>query len=72
MRIPIRQWRVCEASPSGLQLWFDPRVEFPRLYVLGDPLPEERVPAVRESDATDGPFGQIQVIVPTEGGNHHG
>jgi len=30
----IAQWRVTCATPSGLTLWFDPMVEFPRLYEL--------------------------------------
>ena len=33
-RIPIRGWRILRADPSGLLLWFDPRVEFPRLFTL--------------------------------------
>ena len=34
-RIPIRSWRVVEAQPHGLSMWFDPRTERPRLYALG-------------------------------------
>ena len=30
----IAQWRVSQADPSGLTLWFDPMTEFPRLYEL--------------------------------------
>ena len=30
----ISQWRICQAEPSGLLLWFDPMTEFPRLYEL--------------------------------------
>ena len=33
-RKSIAQWRVCQAEPSGLLLWFDPMTEFPRLYEL--------------------------------------
>ena len=33
----IRQWRVAAASPSGLQVWFDPETEFLRLYDLEPP-----------------------------------
>ena len=33
----ICQWRVMEAEPSGLLLWFDPETEFPRLYEVEPP-----------------------------------
>ena len=33
----ICQWRVSRASPSGLQVWFDPRTETIRLYSVEPP-----------------------------------
>jgi len=30
----ISNWRICQAEPSGLLLWFDPMIEFPRLFEL--------------------------------------
>jgi len=33
-RKTISQWRVMKAEPNGLLLWFDPMVEFPRLFEL--------------------------------------
>ena len=33
-RKKIVQWRISQAEPSGLTLWFDPMTEFPRLFEL--------------------------------------
>jgi len=57
-RIPIRSWRVCEAEPHGLQMWFDPRTERPRLYTLGS---REQIPGagVASSDEEDDLFDRV-------------
>jgi len=48
-RLPIRMWRVSRAEPFGLHLWFDPEVEFPRLFTL-EPEQKARVLAFNEED----------------------
>ena len=30
-KIPVRSWRIMEAEPHGLMMWFDPRTECPEL-----------------------------------------
>ena len=67
-RKPIRQWRVSRAEPSGLHLWFDPMVEFPRLYENESPDRVEPPPGIGvqgycERDDHTGPDGPDQVKV---------
>jgi len=47
----INQWRVSKAEPSGLHLWFDPMVEFPRLYALEPSLRRGVVSTMEGDDA---------------------
>jgi len=48
-RIQLRQWRCSRAEPKGLHVWFDPAVEFVRLYRL-DPPKDEGVADACEVD----------------------
>ena len=50
--IPIRNWRVVEAEPHGLQLWFDPLRERPSLHLL-EPSPGGGVAKCNEGDDLD-------------------
>jgi len=51
VEIPIRNWRVMEAEPSGLMLWFDPTCESIRLY--HDPLALNSVVGPEENPGVD-------------------
>ena len=46
--IILRQWRMTEASPSGMTVWFDPARETVELFEL-EPSKDSRV-----ADAVDG------------------
>ena len=48
-RITLRAWRVSEAAPSGLSVWFDPDREYVEIYEL-EPLPEDGVGECSEGD----------------------
>ncbi len=62
-RKPIRAWRVVEAQPHGLMVWFDPRTEFVRLFELKEPPIESGVGDLCEGDDLDGPTGPIQLTM---------
>ena len=51
-RLLIRQWRVSKGSPSGLHVWFDPKLETIKLFEL-DPLGVEGVCNSSEGDGPD-------------------
>jgi len=51
-------WRVTRADPKGLHLWFDPDIEFPRLYEL-EPRPEDGVAIANEGDDQRGLFDEV-------------
>ena len=53
-RLVLRSWRLMDADPSGLFVWYDPTRESIELYEL-DPPKESGVPEVGERDD----FGQI-------------
>ena len=59
-RIELRSWRVAEASPSGLFVWFDPARESVELYEL-DPQRPLGVADALERDEPNGPSGRDQV-----------
>jgi len=60
-RISIRNWRVSKAEPSGLQLWFDPMIEFPRLYAL-EPSLRSGVEDCTRGDGTAGEVSRYQQL----------
>ena len=52
-RIEICQWRVCQAQPSGLLVWFDPETEVVRLYARDPMEPSEGSGVVASSERDD-------------------
>ena len=54
----ISNWRICQAEPSGLLLWFDSMTEFPRLYELEPSLRVGGTPD-REGDDIDSVAGEV-------------
>jgi len=51
-KMVLRAWRVQDAEPSGLMVWFDPERERIEIHEL-EHHPEDGVPAVRERDDLD-------------------
>ncbi len=58
----VCNWRVFEAQPSGLMLWFDPSCEVVRLYRLPPPDGEEVGDEALELDE-GGKIGDLDKIV---------
>jgi len=59
-RLVLRKWRVQDAEPSGLFVWFDPTRESVELYEL-EPQLEAGVGEDLEGDDSDGQSGRDQV-----------
>ena len=59
-RKPIRLWRVSQAEPRGLHVWFDPDTEVLKLYAL-EPQPKVGVGEDLEGDDRDAPGRPDQV-----------
>jgi len=59
--IVVRNWRVVEASPSGLFVWFDPSRESVEVYELMEPLKNEGVADALERDDPDVKNGPVQL-----------
>ena len=51
-RILLRSWRIMEAEPYGLMMWFDPLRERPELYTL-EPGQDSGVDEFREGNEPD-------------------
>jgi len=32
VELPVRNWRILEAEPSGMLVWFDPKCELVKIY----------------------------------------
>ena len=52
-RIPLRSWRVTEATPSGCHVWFDPLRESLRLFELDPPTESGVAKALERGDQLD-------------------
>ena len=64
--IPVRSWRITEALPSGMSMWFDPAREVPGLRSL--PPDQRRTEPYYEGGALDG-TSMEGGGVPPEGGD---
>ena len=59
--IVVRSWRITEAEPHGLMMWFDLTREVPLLGLHSPPSSEE-LEAVLEFDSPDGTLGRERVV----------
>jgi len=63
----IRSWRIQEAEPHGLTMWFDPRCEEPALRSAPPPISEESLKF--EVELEDVGTKSEEEGVPLEGGD---
>jgi len=61
MRKEIKAWRMMQAEPFGLLMWFDPNTERPRLYELEPGDSEEGTLVVREDALCTDELRQIEM-----------
>ncbi len=64
--LPIRNWRITEAEPSGLHLWFDEEREGVLLYELTPPV-GERISEVSPRVDVGGNMNDLDSMVSVRG-----